>query len=298
MALALASFCAAPSVAHAWCRTTTDPTPRAIGECATSGTPIFWQSLCASYSLFTAGSPEIPFDELHTTVQAAANTWQTAACDAEGLVPQYFRLVPIADTSQPTGFDRNGVNANTISFNSEWQLDTRHRLGTIAITLVSFDPSTGEILDADIEMNQASDENLDGFHFTTGASSTEAADLPTILTHELGHFQGLAHSDADTAVMWPTAGLGEQRRMLRTDDVQAICDAYNPEWAPTNDHSCPGNSVPYGGFASNPYGGRVRGGCAVERRAEHRSFASVGWSALVVALAAIRMFSRKRRAAR
>jgi hypothetical protein len=281
------------SSAHAWCRTTTDPTPRAPGECATTGTPISWQSVCAGYSLYIDGSPEIPFDELHTVVHAAADTWQTAACDADGQVSQYFRLVPLPDTSQPTGFDRSGVNANTISFNSEWHLDTRHRLGTIAITLVSYDPITGEILDADIEMNQASDENMDGFHFATGDASTEAADLPTILTHELGHFQGLAHSDAETAVMWPTAGLGEQRRMLRTDDVQAICDAYPPEWAPTSTHSCAGNQVPYGGFASNPYGGRVRGGCTVGERRDGGT-ASFGWSALALAFVTARMFSARR----
>ena len=293
-AVAALALALAPHVAHAWCRTTTDSSRS--GECATSGTPIYWQGLCAGYSLYTEGSPEIPFENLRATTLAAATTWQTAACDANGTQPQYFRLEALPDTTQPTGFDRNGVHSHTLSFNSVWTLDTRHRLGTIAITLVSFDPITGEIVDADLEMNQWSDANPDGFHFSTGDSSPEAADLPTILTHELGHFQGLGHSTVDTAVMWPSAGLGEQRRMLRTDDVQGICDAYSPDFAPVNDHTC--NRVPFGGFAVNQYGGRVRGGCAIAPRNAPASGRSgsrgLAVAAIAVAAFAARMFSARR----
>lgn len=257
---------ASPSLAQAWCRTTTQRAP-ALGGCSASGRVLAWQSLCAGFSVFVAGSLVVSMDEFRTEAATAAARWHMVGCDPEGATTPYFQVLPLPDTSQPTGHDREGVNANTVSFNDEWTADPSHQVGTIAITIVSFEPSTGEILGADIEMNELSDRNPDGFLFTVGVPDPSAADLPTILTHEFGHFQGLGHSTVTTAVMYPEAGLGEQRRNLRTDDAEGICSAYFPDDAPT-DRTC--NATPYGGFASNVYGGRVRGGCDASPRAGDR----------------------------
>lgn len=245
--------------AWGWCRTTTRR-PSVPGECVRTGIPLAWQSVCAGFSLHVSGSPEIAMEVLRTESEAAAARWHQVPCDANSTTQPYFRLLRIADTSMPTGYNPRGANANTVSFNPIWQPDALHRVGTIAITVVTFNVSNGEILDADVELNQQSDQNPDGFRFTTEVSRMDSADLPTILTHEFGHFQGLSHSEDPSAVMWPEAGLGEQRRNLRNDDAQAICDAYNPDRAP--DQSC--NPVPYGGFAVDSFGGRVKGGCSCE----------------------------------
>jgi hypothetical protein len=250
------------------------------------GTALAWQSVCTGFSLHVSGSPEIPFETLLSESTAAAARWHQVPCDDEGLTNAYFQLLPIADTLTPTGYDPQGVNANTISFNEVWRPDAAHRLGTIAITIVTFDADTGEILDADIELNQRSELNPDGYWFTTGPANMASADLPTILTHEFGHFQGIAHSDDEGAVMWPAAGLGEQRRELHPDDAHAICDAYSPFDVP--DRTC--NPVPYGGFASNPVGGRVTGSCAVGA-----PFGAGPAGLAVVALAGSALLVRRRR---
>ncbi len=292
-ALAVAATMAAPSVARAWCRTTTQRSTT-IGECNASGTPLAWRSICAGFSVSVDGSLDVGLDDLRTEATTAAARWHMAPCDANGATVPYFQLLPLPDSSQRIGYDRNGVNANTVSFNGVWRPDPSHQLGTIAITVVSFDRNTGEILDADVEMNELSDVNPDGFRFTIGAPDPSAADLPTILTHEFGHLHGLGHSDVDTAVMYPQAGLGEQRRNLRTDDVQGICDAYNPDYTPA-DRTC--NATPYGGFSPNMYGGRVRGGCDARPRSSDRD--ATPWTVpvlLIGSVAALVAAVRRRRA--
>jgi hypothetical protein len=284
---ALLTTLAVTTEAGAWCRTTTRRSS-VPGECSTSGTPLAWQSVCTGFSLHLAGSPEIAMDVLRRESELAAARWHEVPCDANSTTQPYFQLLRIADTITPTGYNARGVNANTVSFNEVWRQDASHRPGTIAVTIVTFDSMTGEILDADVELNQRSDANPEGFRFTTGMPDMASADLPTILTHEFGHFHGISHSTEATAVMWPEAGLGEQRRNLRTDDVQAICDAYNPAMVP--DRSC--NPVPYGGFASNPVGGRVTGGCAVGARAALPvGGRSIGGAAIALAM----VLARRRR---
>jgi hypothetical protein len=60
---------------------------------------------------------------------------------------------------------------------------------TIALTTVSFDTVTGEIFDADMEINSAN------YDFSVGDSILPGQiDLQTVVTHEAGHFLGLAHS--------------------------------------------------------------------------------------------------------
>lgn len=146
-----------------------------------------------------------------------------------------------------------------MSFNTVWEPDESHRVGTIAITIVTFDTDSGEILDADVELNQHSTQNPQGYHFATGIPTGREADLATILTHEFGRFHGLAHSDLDNAVMWAYAGLGEQRRNLTSDDAAGICAVYPAAQRPPA--VC--NPTPYGGLALEASSDLLQGTCRV-----------------------------------
>jgi hypothetical protein len=271
LACALAAMLVAGDAA-AWCRTSTLRAPP--GECST-GTPLMWCSACAGLSVHVDGSLDIPFAELRREATEAAARWGNVGCPGDAMDPPAFELRVTDDTRVFSGINHTGPNANAIWFNSTWRPDALHRAGTIAITIVSFDRRSGEILDADVELNQRTDDNPNGFTFSIGTPSPENADLPTILTHELGHALGLGHSDQDRAVMWPTAGMGERRLTLNADDIEGVCDIYAFDRRPSLQCDPPGterrpdlvcNETPYGGFAPALDGGRVVGGCSVGGR--------------------------------
>jgi MYXO-CTERM domain-containing protein len=294
--LLLAATAAAPG-AEAYCRTMTSRVRAQEGECPMYGVALSWRSACTSYSIYRANLPTgLTLPDLNRIAASSTGAWGRVACDDNGREPQYFRIVPDGTatnaTSNPTGYNPYGPNSNTVSFRPKWEDDALHRPGTIAITVVTFDSLTGEIFDADIELNSRTAANAGGFVFAVGrVPEPDECDLQTILTHEFGHFLGLAHSNMTRAVMYPTAGLGEIRSDLNSDDSAGICAIY-PERA-TPPGRCIG--IPYGGLATTPGGARVVGthnvSCAVGRGPSGRPSAA---ALALVALVAVA--SRRRRA--
>jgi hypothetical protein len=125
----------------------------------------------------------------------------------------------------------------------------------IALTTVTYASDTGQIVDADVELNGwngnsgAAQDGSAGWYYTCGGSGTCAnppyglsscnfVDVANTFTHELGHLIGLDHTcvaaypspfDAcpSGSVMAPTATLGQTaKRTLSADDVEAICTIY------------------------------------------------------------------------
>ncbi len=118
----------------------------------------------------------------------------------------------------------------------------------VALTSVLYDPRDGRILDADIEVNAWDGTNVtatlqipatNGWYFTCGAplgtictkygqDGCSYLDLQNTVTHEVGHFLGLAHNTADpAATMYPVAAPGEvSKRTLSPDDVAGVCAIY------------------------------------------------------------------------
>src|SRR6202042_1897443 len=113
---------------------------------------------------------------------------------------------------------------NTIIFRDEgWPYeDSANAIGYTTLTVYeqSVDGHVaGEILGADIEVNSA--------NYTIVADGTPpggAYDLASILTHESGHFLGMAHSADTSAVMY--ALYHPQSTVLTPDDVAGICSIY------------------------------------------------------------------------
>jgi MYXO-CTERM domain-containing protein len=96
-------------------------------------------------------------------------------------------------------------------------------LSTLALTTVTFGVQSGKIFDADVELNSFAVD------LSTGDENV-ASDTLSIVTHEAGHFLGLAHSDADLATMSAGYRRGSvDFRTLTPDDEAGICDIYPPD---------------------------------------------------------------------
>ena len=106
-----------------------------------------------------------------------------------------------------------------------------HGSTVVALTTSSYIVSTGELLDADVEMNAASATPtiVDSPPCSPGAISTScvANDVQNAVTHEIGHFLGLAHSPDPSSTMYASEPLGEtSKRVLDTGSKQFVCDVY------------------------------------------------------------------------
>ncbi len=124
----------------------------------------------------------------------------------------------------------------------------------IALTTTTYQPEDGTLLDADIELNN-SPASAGGFDYSAeqpGDPLPGTTDVENTVTHEAGHFIGLAHNcgtlggpacDAtlEQGVMYANASLviygdcdagpcyeaGEiTKRTLKADDVAAVCHVY------------------------------------------------------------------------
>lgn len=237
------------SRAVAFCRTTTcDKCTAAPGECVTEGIPLFWPVTCVNYAIQQDASKRVGYDAVSATADAAFQVWANATCTG-GVAPtlQVANLGPVACdlhqyNDQSTTF---GGNANIIIFH-----DDGGNLGVatqqLAITTVTFNVNTGEIYDADIEVDSSKPIST-----MTPVPSLQY-DLQSILTHEVGHFLGLAHSDqpcaagVDCATMDAVYRTGsDDFRTLEADDIAGICTIYPPDRAAV-DNAC----QPRHGFSS------------------------------------------------
>jgi hypothetical protein len=176
---------------------------------------------------------EISVASLQEGLEHAVNEWTDAAFCSDLVIRAG------APTNHTTaGFDwaagsQDPANMNIVVFRKNESETTVDRwlypLSAIALTTVTYVNSSGRILDADIELN-------DAYHdFTNcdpGSSCIVITDLKNTLTHELGHVVGLDHplgNDAQSvgATMASSAPEGElEKRDLSQDDIDGLCYLY------------------------------------------------------------------------
>jgi hypothetical protein len=239
--------------------TTPTPTPRAAEPAAavrartTSGTPLTWRRACPRLLLSVEEHPTIGNDELRALFAQAMQGWLPAGCSA---MPLEVRAG--AGDGRRVGWD--GANA-VIWRAPDYCDDAAHAAeeiclspNALAVTRYFYydDPGAerdGELIEADIELNLAA-----GPLGTDGGPATY--DLPSVLTHELGHALGFDHTCNSVpgraaplddrqrpipgcfptlgleptvveATMFPFVDLGETfRRTPEAQERAAACDAY------------------------------------------------------------------------
>jgi hypothetical protein len=254
LALALAVM-VAPQSAHAYARTRTK-----------AGNAAFWPNprVVMKVPVITPDRPvsTLTSDDVLTASTAATAIWSHAQVDCTR-----------ADLSATTGASRDVLvghdKLNNLIFRVDsWKALTFDKDGLpigsyepnqLALTSV-FLKSSGEIVDADIEVNVFNHPNWELSDDMAQLISSGSIDLQNTLSHEVGHVLGFDHScwdpatgpqplDGDKplpacssdpllaeATMAPTAPPGDvSKRVLHQDDRNAVCDIYPPD---TGDGGC------------------------------------------------------------
>jgi hypothetical protein len=191
-----------------------------------TGIPVYWKNRCVGFSVQRAASRLVPFDEATRIVSTAFAQWSQASCAAEsGPSRVSIDVRDIGEVSCDTiGYSSTGENQNVILFRDDkWPHVNKDE--TLGLTTVTFNTTSGEILDADIEIN-----TFDQIVSITDQVAAEGYDLSSIVQHEGGHFLGLAHSFDEEATMNAFYSKGEsKKRYLKQDDILGLCSAYQPD---------------------------------------------------------------------
>jgi hypothetical protein len=310
---AVLAFCAVgafhPRGAFAFCRTTTvavpaDFNPRGT-ECWTEGKLLFWKNRCISFSIQEDASSQIPLGTAGSLTTAGFAAWNNVACP-NGTGAPTIAVGPLETVAcKNVEYTTGGPNANIVIFRDDgWPHSDG--VNTVALTTVTFNFDTGEIYDADIEVNTFARQ-----FSTTDPVPRESYDYLSAITHEAGHFLGLAHSQTTDSTMYALYQPGTTNiRALAADDVEGICAVYPASGSrPTSDGNVaagPCNGTPRGSFSSlcaadapPPSQPSKAGGCSLGRAGGFVARSSALWAiAWVAFVAAGRTRLRRRRGAR
>jgi len=159
-------------------------------------------------------------EELQQAAADAFAAWEGVACpnggsprfhaQFQGMVQCDRRETVCGDTSK---------NVNAIMFHDH---DWPSRSDVLGLTTPSGLTKSGTLNDMDVELNSQD------FSFDT-PSHPGSYSLRDTLTHEIGHFLGLSHSQASGALMSVDYGMvALSRELFTSDDIAAICAAYPP----------------------------------------------------------------------
>lgn len=231
--------------ASAYCRTrncdpSRDSNCRDDGVCVVGGLTLEWPTSCIGFTVQENGSERhgITATTLERLTSEAFGRWQAADCGG-GTHPE-ISIESLGRVScDRAEYNQDYGNANIFMFREDdWEaMDAGHAL---ALTTLWFNPQTGVIFDADVEINGTTDR-------ITIGQVQDGVDLPSILTHEIGHFLGLSHSGDPRAVMRPFYEPGRDNlRVLHADDIAGICSIFTPGRT-VSTNSC----TPRHGFASD-----------------------------------------------
>jgi hypothetical protein len=208
----------------AYCRALTQAPPKEFDqtvscfEGSAEARQLYWLNDCVGYSLQQNASQEI---DLASATEAAAQAfaaWRAVDCGG-GAHPS----IDATHDMGPVGCDKVEYNNRQpnqhviLLRDGAWPYPGS--ANTLGLTTLRPDPLSGEVFDADIEINAPA--------VAQEAALNSAVSLQSVLLHEIGHYLGLAHSTDSDAVMF--AFYKPVSMALTQDDIDGICAIYPPD---------------------------------------------------------------------
>jgi Matrixin len=191
--------------------------------CLQTGPLLHWASSCVSFDVQKDGSAlrSIPYGDAHNAIVVAFTQWLNADCGG-GRGP-YLSISDYGPVDCRTAeYNQDAPNANIFMFRDDtWPYE--NAIDTLALTTLIFNADNGEIYDADVEVNTFQGPmSLDNI-------GPNDVDFNSVITHEIGHFLGLSHSQAQGATMRASYAPGQTAMAsIEQDDVDGVCAALPP----------------------------------------------------------------------
>lgn len=264
--------------ARAFCRSTTckgAECARDADGCPSEGLPLFWPGACVGFSFQRDLTTKLPHDEVKAALRRSFFAWTQLGCKGG---PSTLSFSEGPDVyCYASVYDDKGPNVNVVLLR-DYDFPYRDEDNTLAKTTVTYDAKTGAILDADIEINAAFNE----LTVADPGKGRVVYDLESIMTHEVGHFIGIAHTSVPEATMFASYETGKiGLRSLDADDIEAACAIYPP----TRQAAC--DPTPRGGLklCEPPAAAEEKGGCSLGPRSS--------WAWVVLGVALVASLSRR-----
>ena len=230
----------------------TTPAAAYVPTRTSSGTALEWRRSCPMFVFEADENASFDHDRLRRTFEDAAAAWRF---DFETCTRIPMLLQRSTTENRQVAFD--GTHAILWRQPGYCDDDPESEIclspNAAAVTTVFFydkpgEPEDGEILEVDVELNEINFDFADD-------GTPDRVDLPSVITHELGHVFGFDHtcytirggliprddagievpycfptsglgSDVTTATMYNFLSAGDIRRLPREDERSALCAKY------------------------------------------------------------------------
>jgi len=264
--------------ASAFCRTTTcepnsEDCRRNEDGCVRDGVPLRWKELPIVYRFHGDMTDKLDASGARAAVRSAFDVWENVEC-SRGRTSLRFREGSDIDVGKSLGSKQAAEKFGIYFRDERWPHDDAEE--SLALTTQIYGKTSGNIEYADIEINTA-----DTSFRLSDAEGTDKVDLQAVVTHEVGHYIGLAHSNDPESIMVARYCASADRcgestddaRGLSEDDRKAVCTLYPPSQgqseAPPPAAGCAQARAPTP-VGAMVFGGFVFVGCALARRRARR----------------------------